>query len=65
MTSFLFLGEYSFNVNKTIKSTLIQLLYESVCSFIFLNALLNTDIEPENKALFVLCVFEMCVFVLI
>ncbi len=28
-----------------------------ICSYSFLNALLNTPIEPENKALFVLFVY--------
>ncbi len=37
-----------------------------ICSFNFLNALLNMTIVPENKSLFdLLCVFVMCIFVLI
>ncbi len=45
------------------------MLYFYICSFNFLNALLNMPIVPENKALVcficVLCVFVICIYVLV
>ncbi len=45
----------NFNTVALIESIYI-VFYLYICSFSFLNALLNTHIVPENKALFVLFV---------